>query len=121
MSNLCLLFKLLCCCAVVLSCCCAVAGQYKLHLSTDNPLLPNGTKHTSLAVSVVECPVGYATASRDNCVPCLRGYYSFDPADKECSWCPANAVCTGVHSGVPQIWPEEGWWHSAPRSIQMHR
>lgn len=96
------------------------AGRYRVRLSTDNNMLANDNKTVDVYVNVVECPVGYTTASIDSCFPCVRGYFSFKPTDRECGWCPANAECMGIHSGQPQIWPVKGYWHSAPNSTQMH-
>jgi hypothetical protein len=104
---------------LLLGACCS--GDYWVYITTNNPLLQGTNKTVILHLTVVSCPLGYATPSRDNCNACIRGYFSLNPNEQECSLCPPNAQCAGIHFGWPQIWPTEGWWHSAPHSIQMHR
>lgn len=92
-----------------------------MRLNTNNQWLANDNKTADVYVNVVKCPVGYVTPSVDSCLPCVRGYFSFNPADPECEWCPDNANCSGIHSGQPQIWPDNGYWHSAPNATKLHR
>jgi hypothetical protein len=73
---------------------------------------------TTVWVHVVECPLGDVTSvTGDACQTCESGYYSLDPRKHTCDMCVPNAECSG---GVV-IQPIQGFWHSAPHSIQMHR
>lgn len=77
-----------------------------------------GLAVAELYLRIVPCPLGYITASSgDACSLCVRGYFSFDPRDRECTMCVANAQCPGG----AELWPADGFWHSAPRSDQMLR
>lgn len=72
----------------------------------------------NVTVTVVSCGKGSVTGGRDDtCNRCSRGLYSFDPKDAQCSVCVANAVCLGG----AVVWPVQGFWNSAPQSVQMHR
>jgi hypothetical protein len=74
----------------------------------------------------------------DDCTPC-RGasQYSFDPASTTCDVCPPNADCTTSNGSVTRttvvpgcappdvpvgaiLVPLPGYWHSSPRSPQIH-
>ncbi len=74
--------------------------------------------HIDVAVHVVNCSMGDVTArAGDACQTCDWGWYSLDPRNSTCDQCLPNAVCKGGAS----IAPLPGWWHSSPRSIQVHR
>lgn len=90
-------------------------GDYRLEFG----VLDDGdVEAAKLNMRVVRCPLGYITASSgDACSLCVRGYFSFDPSDKQCTMCVPNAECPGG----AELWPSEGFWHSAPRSNQSLR
>jgi len=91
------------------------AGEYDLWFGiADDPY----TKAARLHLRIAKCPTGYVTASTgDACISCVKGYFSFSPSDKECSMCVPNAQCPGGSA----VWPLQGFWSSAPQSVQMHR
>lgn len=71
-----------------------------------------------LQVNIVPCPPGFVTGGRkDTCNKCPEGLFTFEPKSAQCSVCGANFECPGGAT----VWPDKGFWHSAPRSIQMHR
>ena len=91
------------------------AGTYQLEFTIPDFL---EAEAVSLQLRIVPCPKGYVTASGgDACSLCVKGYFSFDPASKECTMCVPNAQC----SGGDALWPAHGFWHSASQSTQMHR
>jgi hypothetical protein len=99
----------------VLSVCCPAAGVYTV--SFHVPGFPH-VRPVNLTVHVVPCSQGDVTSSSgDACIPCSRGWYSLDPRNSTCDQCVPNAECPGGAS----ILPLPGWWHSSPRSTQMHR
>jgi hypothetical protein len=94
---------------------CLRAGDYsvKFGIVDDDSV---GSEYIDLRI--VPCPLGQITASSgDACSLCVRGYFSFNPTDKQCTICVPNAECPGGAN----LWPVEGFWHSAPRSNQMLR
>jgi hypothetical protein len=50
------------------------------------------------------------------CLCCPPFTYSFDSNATLCQQCPANALCS-----ADVVSPVVGYWHSSPRSLQMHR
>lgn len=66
------------------------AGRYNI---TFRPLdTPAGMLQTYLTVNVFSCPVGDVTVSSgDACQTCVRGFYSFNPANDTCDQCPRYA------------------------------
>jgi hypothetical protein len=86
-------------------------------------VLKHGFSTTSSAranvtVNIGKCPKGHVTGGRDDtCNKCPLGLFSFNPRDPQCSVCGANAVCPGG----AVVWPAEGFWNSAPQSVEMHR
>jgi hypothetical protein len=71
-------------------------------------LLPN----VNPSVPVPSCAFPLLTRNR-----CPIGLFTFAPNSAECTVCGANFECPGGAT----VWPDKGFWHSAPRSIQMHR
>lgn len=90
-------------------------GKYQVNFTipgTDDP------PTTSITVHVVNCGLGDVTSvTGDACQTCEKGYYSLDPRNNTCDICVPNAEC----SGGAAITPAPEFWHSSPRSIQMHR
>ena len=50
-------------------------------------------------------------------IPCVKGFFSFNPYDQECTMCPVTAVCPGG----ARLYPKPGYWHSARQSVQVHK
>lgn len=90
------------------------AGTYRLEFSGADPQVTPA----KLQLRIVPCPSGYVTASTgDACSQCVRGYFSFNPSDKECTMCVPNAQCPGG----AELYALRGFWSSAPKSQQIHR
>jgi hypothetical protein len=93
----------------------SVAGTYYLNFTTA---FDGFGDPEQLQVNIVPCPPGFVTGGRDDtCNRCPEGLYSFGSLIAQCSICQANFECPGGAT----VWPESGFWHSAPRSIQVHR
>jgi hypothetical protein len=81
-----------------------------LYLKASDPsLLP-----ASVPVSLTSCSAGYMQLP-GSCQLCPAGTYSFDPEEPRCALCPAGATCNGS-----VVVPISGFWHSNPRSAQIH-
>jgi hypothetical protein len=81
-----------------------------LYLKASDPsLLP-----ASVPVSLTSCSAGYMQLP-GSCQLCPAGTYSFDPEEPRCALCPAGATCNGT-----VVVPVSGFWHSNPRSAQIH-
>lgn len=90
-------------------------GTYYLVLKSG---FTTSSARANVTVNIGKCPKGHVTGGRDDtCNRCPVGLFSFDPRDAQCSVCGANAVCPGG----AVVWPDEGFWNSAPQSTQMHR
>lgn len=93
--------------------CCA--GSYTLQFTVSQY---DGIPPVDVTVHVVNCSVGDVTVSSgDACQECPYGSYSLDPRNSSCDQCMPNAECPGG----AQILPLPGFWHSSPRSHQLHR
>jgi hypothetical protein len=91
------------------------AGTYLVKFTLPSA---NEAPSVNVTVHVVNCEVGDVTSvTGDACQTCEKGYYSLDPRNSTCDICVPNAECSGGSSiiAAPQF------WHSSPRSIQMHR
>ena len=63
------------------------------------------------------CGVGeYDGGAVGPCMCCPSFTYSFQPNATACQQCPAYALCS-----ADVVSPFVGYWHSSPRSLQMHR
>lgn len=94
------------------------AGSYTLRVGAWGADYDSLNATHDVVVHVVNCSTGDVTArTGDACQECEWGWYSLDPRNSTCDQCVPNAVCTGGAS----IAPIPGWWHSSPRSVQMHR
>jgi hypothetical protein len=51
-----------------------------------------------------------------SCRCCPYNTFGFEPNATYCTICPANSVCS-----ADVVSPVSGYWHSSPRSLQMHR
>jgi hypothetical protein len=51
------------------------------------------------------------------CTQCPLNTFSWNPSNFSCDPCPASANCRGASVVVPQT----NFWHSGPRSVQMHK
>lgn len=72
----------------------------------------------NVKVHVVGCSIGEVTAVTGTaCTKCEKGYFSLNPENNTCDMCVENANC----SGGAVILPVQGFWHSSPQSLQMHR
>eukprot|EP00775_Hariotina_reticulata_P010925 gene10925-11080_t len=78
-------------------------------VASDPSLLP-----ASVPISLTSCNAGYMQLP-GTCQPCPPGTYSFSPVEPVCALCPAGAVCNGT-----VLVPLSGFWHSNPRSAQVH-
>jgi hypothetical protein len=93
-----------------------IVGKYILEFYTGSDLTVPSVR---MPVNIVPCPVGWVTTGgrKDTCNRCPEGLYSFDSVNTQCNICVPNFQCPGEAT----VWPEVGFWHSAPRSIQAHR
>ncbi|GMH38933.1 hypothetical protein BSKO_06831 [Bryopsis sp. KO-2023] len=70
-----------------------------------------------ITVAVRECVIG--EVSREDglrCDRCADDFFSFDVTDENCTPCPVEkAKCSGG-----RLAPLDGFWHSGPRSSQLH-
>lgn len=90
-------------------------GNYTISfgLLSDETIPP-----ATMTVEVASCGLGDVTVgSGDACETCSSGTFSLNPANPQCDECPAHASCPGGAVMEPLL----GYWHSAPRSSQMHR
>jgi len=95
-----------------------LTGTYRLMFAISDSFSDIPPDPAIMLLRIIPCPKGYATASTgDACIPCVKGYFSFNPSANECSTCVPNAFCPGGAT----VWPAKGFFHSAPQSIQMHR
>ena len=91
-------------------------GNYTLTVTApDQPQL----SAVNFTVHIRGCLPGEVCADeiKTYCEACPPGYYSFDPSNSSCDACPDYANC----SGGALLLPTPGYWHSAPRSPQVHR
>jgi hypothetical protein len=104
---------------VTYSVCCSHYPTGAYHLVLKSGFYSKyGSAMANLTVNIVKCPKGHVTGGRDDtCNRCPVGLYSFDPHDAQCSVYGANTVCPGGST----VWPINGFWHSNPQSVQMHR
>lgn len=66
-----------------------------------------------LQIDVQPCGLGQVpTQDGNQCIACPSASYSFDPASGACKPCPAQGICSGGATLVPQ----QQNWHSAPDS-----
>lgn len=66
-----------------------------------------------LQIDVQPCGLGQVPVQDGNqCTACPSASYSFDPASGACKPCPAQGICNGGATLVPQ----QQHWHSAPDS-----
>lgn len=77
--------------------------------ASDPSLMP-----ASVTVSLTSCSAGYMQLP-GSCQLCLPGTYSFHPDEPRCAVCPVGATCNGT-----VFVPQSGYWHSGPRSSQVH-
>lgn len=95
-----------------------IPGTYRLIFAASDSFGDTPVEPAILQLRITPCPKGYATASTgDACIPCVTGYFSFNPLANECSTCVPNAICPGGAT----VRPAKGFFHSAPQSVQMHR
>lgn len=95
-----------------------LTGTYRLMFTISDSHADTAPKPAIMQLRITPCPKGYATASTgDACIPCVQGYFSFNPMANECTTCVPNALCPGGAT----VWPAKGFFHSAPQSVQMHR
>ncbi|KAF6265475.1 hypothetical protein COO60DRAFT_1457077 [Scenedesmus sp. NREL 46B-D3] len=90
-------------------------GVYSIIFSlTDDPA---GIAPATLQLEVRSCTQGEVTPRPDACEVCSAGSFSLSPSNASCDVCPEGASCPGG----ALILAQPGYWHSAPRSLQMHR
>jgi hypothetical protein len=71
----------------------------------------------SIALGRRPCGIGeYDSGWPSACLCCPVFTYSFESNVTVCQQCPANADCS-----ADIVSPVEGYWHSSPRSLQIHR
>ncbi|GMH38931.1 hypothetical protein BSKO_06829 [Bryopsis sp. KO-2023] len=70
-----------------------------------------------ITVAVRECVIGEVSREEGlRCDRCADDFFSFDVTDENCTPCPVEkARCSGG-----RLAPLEGFWHSGPRSSQLH-
>ena len=79
-------------------------------------LAPNHLKPSVVTFHIANCVAGEVRV-QDQCVPCEKGFYSWDPLAAVCLQCPAHAVCPGGSIVIP----EEGYWRPSHNSTEMVR
>jgi hypothetical protein len=77
--------------------------------ASDPTLMP-----ASLPITLTSCSAGYMQLP-GQCRLCPVGTFSFSADEPLCSLCPAGASCNGT-----LLVPGSGYWHSSPRSAQVH-
>ncbi|GMH38879.1 hypothetical protein BSKO_06777 [Bryopsis sp. KO-2023] len=94
----------------------ALPGNYKLsfELTSEDG---NREVNVTMLVEIRECVIG--EVSREDglrCERCADDFFSFDVTDENCGQCPEEtAKCSGG-----ALAPLDGFWHSGPRSSQLH-
>ncbi|GMH38969.1 hypothetical protein BSKO_06867 [Bryopsis sp. KO-2023] len=70
-----------------------------------------------IMVAVRECVIGEVSREEGlRCDRCADDFFSFDVTDENCTPCPVEkAKCSGG-----RLAPLDGFWHSGPRSSQLH-
>ncbi|GMH38918.1 hypothetical protein BSKO_06816 [Bryopsis sp. KO-2023] len=70
-----------------------------------------------ITVAVRECVIGEVSREEGlRCDKCADDFFSFDVTDENCTPCPVErAKCSGG-----RLAPLDGFWHSGPRSSQLH-
>lgn len=96
-----------------------VQEQVRLHVDGTVVDTQDGTL-SKCALSVFKeytvCSAGeYKEQSGCRCCPAYT--YSFTGNTTACEQCPANAQCPGGDV----LWPEPGFFHSGPQSVQIHQ